>query len=79
MDSLKRSLKKAAIDLGASALGVGLLAGLAFLADPVALAGVVKDPSKELLLLIPVVNFAAKLASDQVKHRIIPYLKGLSA
>lgn len=73
-DSLKKSLKKAGIDLFAGALGTGLLAGLAFLADPVALSGAIKDPSPQVLLLIPAVSFAAKVASDQVKHRLLPWL-----
>lgn len=75
--SLQKSLKKAGLDLLAGAIGAGLLAGLAFLADPVALSGVIKDPSPQVLLLVPVVNFASKLASDQVKHRFLPWLKGL--
>ena len=72
-ESLRKSLKKAGVDLLAGSVGAGLLAGLAFLADPVALAAAVKDPSPQVLLLIPAISFAAKVASDQVKHRFIPW------
>ena len=68
-DSLVISLKKAGRELLGSVAVAAIIAGLGVLADPVAVAGIIKDPSKELLLLIPVVNFAARIALDQIRHR----------
>lgn len=73
--SLKLSLKKAARELAVSAVAAGVVAVLGFLADPIALSAVLKDPPPQLLLLIPAVNFAAKLAIDQFRHRFLPWLQ----
>lgn len=74
-ESFKKSLRKGARDLFGSAIGVGTLALFSFLADPVATASVLKDPPRELLLVLPAINYVAKVAQDQVKHRFIPWLK----
>lgn len=68
-DSLVISVKKAIRELSASVLAAAALAGLGFLADPVALTAALEDPPKELLLLVPVINFAARIAIDQIRHR----------
>ena len=68
-ESLKLSLRKAVRELTASVLLTALLAALGFLADPVALAAVFKDPPPQLLMLVPAINFAARVAIDQIRHR----------
>jgi hypothetical protein len=73
-DSLKKSMGKAGRELLAGTIAAAVLAVLGFLADPVAMATIVKDPPPQVLLLIPVINFAAKLATDQFRHRLLPAL-----